>query len=246
MAALEQKTVKRKADDDGSKKKRKKVREDEADLDVEAGLNRAFERMDSQLLADHIAQKTSRFGTDLSPIELSDLYISATAIKDTTSWQKPRSQNNLPDFLEAFSENPEKLQSAPRKLGAPHTIIVAAAGQRAADLVRSVRTFQQKGIPVAKLFAKHFKVEEQVAFLKKTRTGIAVGTPQRLIDLIDDGALSIEHLKRIVIDASHIDQKKRDITNMKETMLPLTKLLSRKDLKDKYANEEKPTELIFY
>lgn len=59
-----------------NKKHRKKVREDEADLDVEAGLNRAFERMDGQLLADHLAQKTRRFGTDLSPIELSDLYIS--------------------------------------------------------------------------------------------------------------------------------------------------------------------------
>lgn len=36
-------------------------------------------------------------------------------------------------------------------------------------------------------FAKHFKVEEQVSFLKKSRTGIAVGTPQRLIDLIENG-----------------------------------------------------------
>jgi protein CMS1 len=36
-------------------------------------------------------------------------------------------------------------------------------------------------------FAKHFKLEEQVAFLQKTRTGIAVGTPQRLIDLIENG-----------------------------------------------------------
>jgi protein CMS1 len=71
-----------------------------------------------------------------------------------------------------------------------------------------VRKFQKKGSPVAKLvskdvlvpdvlvtivltgcdqFAKHFKVEEQVSFLQKTRTGIAVGTPQRLIDLIENG-----------------------------------------------------------
>lgn len=64
-------------EDGGVKKKRKKqVREDEEDLDIEAGLNRSFERMDSQLVADHMAQKTSRFGTDLSSVELSDLYIS--------------------------------------------------------------------------------------------------------------------------------------------------------------------------
>ena len=31
------------------------------------------------------------------------------------------------------------------------------------------------------------KVEEQVNFLKSHRTGIAVGTPGRLSDLIEDG-----------------------------------------------------------
>lgn len=36
-------------------------------------------------------------------------------------------------------------------------------------------------------FAKHFKVAEQVDFLKKNRTGIAVGTPARLMDLLDNG-----------------------------------------------------------
>lgn len=72
---------KRKRQDDSKpRKKQKKAREDEADLDLDAGLNHAFERMDSQLLADHLAQKTSRFGTDLSPVELSDLYISGEPI----------------------------------------------------------------------------------------------------------------------------------------------------------------------
>lgn len=62
--------------DGGARKRRKSVREDESLLDVEAGLNGAFARMDSQLLADYVAQKTSRFGKELSPVELSDLYIS--------------------------------------------------------------------------------------------------------------------------------------------------------------------------
>lgn len=70
---------------------------------------------------------------------------------------------------------------------------------------RAVRKFQKKDSSVAKLvrkgffyqrdqtaanriqFAKHFKLEEQVSFLQKSRTGIAVGTPQRLIDLIENG-----------------------------------------------------------
>jgi protein CMS1 len=36
-------------------------------------------------------------------------------------------------------------------------------------------------------FAKHFKVEEQVKFLSNHRTGIGIGTPARLMDLMDNG-----------------------------------------------------------
>ncbi|KAK3330940.1 U3-containing 90S pre-ribosomal complex subunit-domain containing protein [Apodospora peruviana] len=245
--SVEVRNRKRPAQDDGGlKKKRKKVRQDDGDLDTEAGLNLAFARMDGQLLADHIAQKTTRFGTDLSPVELSDLYISANAIKDTTSWEKPRTTENLAEFLEAFTEDPAKLGEASKKKGSPHTIIVTGAGLRAANLVRSVRRFQKKESPVAKLFAKHFKLEEQVDFLKKHRTGIAVGTPQRLIDLIENDALPIGSLKRIVVDASHIDQKKRGIVDMRETTMPLVQLLTRQELKKRYTDPEKPVDLIFY
>jgi protein CMS1 len=62
-----------------NKKKRKaKYREDES-LDSELGLNTLYARMDNQLLADHLAQKLSRFGGDLSSVELSDLTVSGEA-----------------------------------------------------------------------------------------------------------------------------------------------------------------------
>ena len=132
------KAKKRKVQDDGAAHKRKKSKyeEDESLMDLEAGVNKAFTLMDSQLLSDYVTQKTTRFGTDLSPVELSDLYISANAIKDTTSWQKVRTLANLPDFLETFAKDPKELGEAPPKKGAPHTIIVTGAGLRAADIVR--------------------------------------------------------------------------------------------------------------
>ncbi len=64
----------------------------------------------------------------------------ANAVKDTTTWEKPRSLDNLPEFLETFSDDPKKLQEAPKKKGSPHTIIVAGAGLRAANIVRQVYT----------------------------------------------------------------------------------------------------------
>lgn len=119
------------------KKRRKPNAPDDGSLDVELGLNLLFNRMDNQLLADHLAQKLSRFGTDLSPVEISDLTISANAIQDTTSWQESRTLEKLPEFLENLTQDPESLKSASKK-GAPHTLIVTSAGLRAADIVRYV------------------------------------------------------------------------------------------------------------
>lgn len=53
--------------------------------------------------------------------------------------------------------------------------------------VRTMRPFVTKDSTVAKLFAKHIKLHDSIRFLKSTRTGIAVGTPTRLKDLMDDG-----------------------------------------------------------
>ncbi len=72
---------KREAEDDvpsskKAKKKRKGNSQEDESLNTELGINTLFARMDSQLLADHLAQKATRFGTDLSPVELEDLTIS--------------------------------------------------------------------------------------------------------------------------------------------------------------------------
>lgn len=67
------------ADDGGSQPKRRKAaqyEEDEEYLDLEAGVNKKIGLIDNLLLADHLAKKIRRFGTDLTPIELSRLDIS--------------------------------------------------------------------------------------------------------------------------------------------------------------------------
>ena len=78
------------------------------------------------------------------------------------------------------------------------------------------------------------------------RINIGVGTPQRIHDLLDEGALSVKHLKRIVVDASHVDQKKRGILDMRETQIPLVRLLSRPKFKERYEAEKDEFQLLFY
>lgn len=66
-----------------------------------------------------------------------------------------------------------------------------------------------------------------------------MGTPDRLVALLEDGALSTTNLKRVVIDVSYIDQKKRGILDMKELHEALLKLLLRKEFvgEDKQRGE---------
>lgn len=56
------------------------------------------------------------------------------------------------------------------------------------------------------------------------------------------GALAVDKLESIVIDASHIDQKKRGIMDMKDTMMPLARFLARKEFKSRFADVELSTE----
>lgn len=100
---------------------------------------------------------------------------------------------------------------------------------------------------------------------------IGVGTPQRLLDLLESGtypmafssgwllhiwltfilidALSTNALSHIVIDASHVDAKKRGILDMRETLAPLIKLLTLPSLKKRYDKSAQHTpsiKLLFF
>lgn len=60
------------------------------------------------------------------------------------------------------------------------------------------------------------------------------------------GALSSSKIERVIIDGSHIDQKKRGIFDMRETQQPLMQLLNRSELKDRYGTGSGDIQLIIY
>ena len=64
--------------------------------------------------------------------------------------------------------------------------------------------------------------------------------------LISVGALSSSSLKRVVVDCSHIDQKKRGILDMRETQQPLMALLNRSELKSHYESGSGKVRLLLY
>lgn len=60
---------------------------------------------------------------------------------------------------------------------------------------RALKGELDKAAKVAKLFAKHFKIEQQIQYLQEKPLHIGVGTPNRIRVLTEEGKLGqVQHL----------------------------------------------------
>jgi len=85
-----------------------------------------------------------------------------------------------------------------------------------------------------------FKTVRHVGFLRCFNVTVAI---REDFVLTGTGALSTHALQRVVLDASHIDKKSKGILELKDTHMPLMRLLALPALKDMY---DKGAEIIFY
>lgn len=95
----------------------------------------------------------------------------------------------MPSFRSTLRENGEP--------GAPLVVIVCSSARRAATVINTISPHAK--CKVGKMFAKHFKVQDQVVALR-SHFPIVVGTPNRLAKLIELGAMSLVHTKLVLID----------------------------------------------
>lgn len=79
----------------------------------------------------------------------------------------------------------------------PVVIILCSSALRAVEILKHLTDFQTH---VAKLFAKHMKVHEQVQMLETTWHPLAVGTPNRIKKLIEVKGLSLDCTTHVVLD----------------------------------------------
>ncbi|KAF3915741.1 hypothetical protein AA313_de0210198 [Arthrobotrys entomopaga] len=209
----------------GNRKNETPAKEDASSIDESIAM------MDPKIMADFVAQRVQKFNKELSTIELGDRIPPESIYVDTTESTSERSLANLCEYMEKYctkkgQSSISHLKSAPKAQGSPHTIFVSPAALRAADVVRILRKYQTTDSSIAKFFAKHVKLSEAVESAKKTRIGIAVGTPARLVDLIKEGALQIKYVQRVVLDVSYTDAKKRCLWDIKEIQDKLVELLA--------------------
>ncbi|PVG02813.1 hypothetical protein CPB86DRAFT_696821 [Serendipita vermifera] len=158
--------------------------------------------------------------TTLTEVEIDEFRLPESAFVDARTVETPRKLENLQQFItKATPVLKTRLAQKPANKGAPTLLFIASAALRAADVTRSLRELRgKKGGEVAKLFAKHFKLEEQKEYLRRTSIGAGVGTAARIGKLLgEDSALSLTALTHIIIDASHRDAKMRTIFDIPET-----------------------------
>lgn len=170
----------------------------------------------------------------LSSIELDERTIPGRSFVDTHAFSQSRGLDALCGFVENYTER-ESVASSNKEPGRPHTLVLAASAIRVADLNRQLRRYRvtagdpKKRIEVAKLFGKE-KLADQAAFLEKNRISVACGVPARCNALVQQGALRLTHVERVVIDVSYLDSKKRSILTIKEVAADLTDFLAQADL----------------
>jgi protein CMS1 len=203
--------------------------------------------MDPSLLADHLAQTVRKHFPKSSAIELEDQYLPTKAFRDTTNFDKPHIAANLPTYLETYTKNGKDDLTVCKEEARPHTLVIASSGIRTADLARELRSFGSEKCQVAKLVTKHMKLKDNIEYMKKTKVGIAISTPMRFRDLVEEKAMKTEGIKRIVIDGSYKDEKQRTIFHMAELFNPLISFLNREDIRTRYGTDvDDPVEILVF
>lgn len=78
-----------------------------------------------------------------------------------------------------------------------------------ADSTTTTTTPSPPTLQIAKLFARHFSVSQQTDFLSSHHIAAGAGTAQRVATLLSRGAIKLDNLQALVVDAGWRDEKMR-------------------------------------
>lgn len=142
--------------------------------------------------ASHAAEK----GQEFSPLD----FVSPSPTEGSSSSKQcpfvRAVSDNIPNYKRLLGTG---AASAGDANGCPIILVVCSSASRATEIIRSLSGRPLK-CKVAKLFAKHFKISEQVNMLALESFPVAVGTPHRLSKLIEVGALSLRLTQLVLVD----------------------------------------------
>lgn len=176
----EEKSVKAKKRIEQLKRKRKHVDDTEASLPMEDILWNAY-------------SKAFGYGSNVrqsSGLAASSMHPASPTTIDSLEYSLKRSENRWKRlFATPPLENPAH----------PYAIFISPSALGSLDCIKKCPEFHA-GCPMAKLFAKHMKVEEQASLLQKNPICIGVGTPNRILKLAKDNHVYFSNLSHLILD----------------------------------------------
>lgn len=176
----EEKSVKAKKRIEQLRRKRKHADCTEASLPMEDVLWNAY-------------SKAFGYGSNVrqsSGLAASSMHPASPTTIDTLEYSLKRSENK---WRRIFATPPLE------KPAHPHALFISPSALGSLDCIKMCPEFHA-GCPMAKLFAKHMKVEEQAALLEKNPVCIGVGTPNRILKLAKDNHVYFSNLSHLILD----------------------------------------------
>jgi hypothetical protein len=157
---------------------------------------------------------------------------------DESSTTKSAKNKKICPFVRALSANMPGYKkmllnkvASKEDFGCPLLLVLCSSAIRATQIIKSMCAKLIK-CKIAKLFAKHFKVEEQMEMLSKEYSPIALGTPNRVAKLIELGALSLRRTVLVLVDVTP-DSKQFSILTLNEVKHDFYRLLYNQILPEK-------------
>ncbi|KAG8785749.1 hypothetical protein FRC20_012030 [Serendipita sp. 405] len=179
----------------------------------------------STVQAEYFYSLLGKVHKNSTSLELDDLRLSDAAFVDSHEYGSSRDIEHLPQFIaQVLPVLKTRLTQRSANKGAPTLLLITSSALRATEFTRILRGMRgPKSGEIAKLFARHFKLEEHAQYLQNHHVCAGVGTAGRIGKLLGHAsALSLNALTHILID-SHIDVKKRSIFDIPETRDALIK-----------------------
>ncbi|KAJ2721536.1 hypothetical protein GGI07_003889 [Coemansia sp. Benny D115] len=150
----------------------------------------------------------------ISQLELEPIKMQAKHMYQTTT---PLPALDAVDHMEELAKTAVSSGKNKNKVmhGAPQVLVLCSSALRAVDLVRRLRPVSPRR-NVLKLFSKHMKIDQQRKVLKENAVDVAVGTPNRILKLLEDGDLKVNRLRLVLFDCWQ-DEKMRVLVDMDDT-----------------------------
>ncbi|KAI3646363.1 hypothetical protein MP228_009291 [Amoeboaphelidium protococcarum] len=167
-------------------------------------------------------QKRSIYGRQFDNKDDFTSYISDVAKENLSSLDSQLFEEQIVQFVTPFDQSTRfsDLITRSTEKNNVKTIILCSGALRCIEVINQCK--EQK-LKTAKCFARHLKVDEQLNYISGSAVDVAVGTPNRVLQLLNKNAF--DNVDRIIIDMNK-DVKDRTILDLPECKRDLVLLLS--------------------